>query len=200
MASYITIPDPEANYPVSPDAEFPRARGDAITGERYTSKDFANLEWEKMWTRVWHLGGRVSQLEEAGDFITHNFLRQSVMMVKQKDGGIRAFHNVCRHRGNRLVGSTEGGVNEHFTCPYHGWKWGIDGALNWVQDEEDFAEGIHICNASTKLNSVNRSQTVFKAAQLGDISLSRCHAPDSQTAMKIIAPAECANEETGCGQ
>ena len=54
----------------------------------------------------------------------------------------------------------------------------------------------HIHNASTKLNAVNRSQTVFKAAQLGYISLSRCNAPDSQTAMTIIAPAGCVNGET----
>lgn len=128
-------------YPKSPKAEVPRARGDAITGDRYHSRDFADREWEHMWKRVWHVGGRTAQLEEAGDFIVHNFRHESVMMVKQSDGSIRAFFNVCRHRGNRLVTTDAGGVADSFSCTYHGWKWGIDGTLNQVQNPEDFPQG-----------------------------------------------------------
>lgn len=141
MATYLTVPPVEGTFPRHPTAEFPHARGDAITGDRYYSKEFARLEWEKMWTRVWHVGARESQLEEAGDFAVHNFLHESVIMIRQNDGSIRAFYNVCRHRGNRLVMSEEGGVGEHLTCPYHGWKWNINGALDWVQDAEDFPQG-----------------------------------------------------------
>ena len=125
-------------YPKHPSAELPRARGDKITGDRYWCKDFAEREWQHMWKRIWHIGGRESQLEEAGDFIVHNFKHESVMMVKQKDGNIRAFFNVCLHRGNRLVQVAEGGVADNFSCPYHGWKWGIDGALNQVQEPGRF--------------------------------------------------------------
>ena len=71
MATYIEVPNPQASYPTHPDAQFPQARGDAITGDRYWCKDFARREWDKMWTRIWHVGGRAAQLEEAGDFITH---------------------------------------------------------------------------------------------------------------------------------
>lgn len=137
-----TAPEPtQATYPTHPDARPPAARGDPITGDRYWSKDFADREWEHMWKRVWHVGGRTSQLEEPGDFIAHNFRHESVMMVKQDDGSIRAFFNVCMHRGNRLVSVEEGGVADSFACPYHGWKWGLDGELKWVQDPEDFAQG-----------------------------------------------------------
>jgi len=129
-----------ASYPTHPDAELPKARGDAITGDRYCSKDFADREWEHMWKRIWHVGGRTAQLEEPGDFIVHNFRHESILLVKQKDGSIRAFFNVCMHRGNQLVNAEEGGVTS-FTCPYHGWKWGLDGALDWVQDPEDFPQG-----------------------------------------------------------
>lgn len=132
---------PTPTYPVHPDAELPRARGDAITGDRYWSKDFAEREWEYMWKRIWHVGGRTSQLEEPGDYIVHDFRHESVVMVRQHDGTIRAFFNVCMHRGNRFVNNTEGGVTEAFTCPYHGWRWGIDGELTWVQDPEDFSQG-----------------------------------------------------------
>lgn len=138
----LVSPDqPKAGYPTHPDARRPAARGDAITGDRYWSKDFAAREWEHMWKRVWHVGGRTAQLEEPGDFIVHDFHHESVMMVKQEDGSIRAFFNVCMHRGNQLVTVKEGGVVDGFSCPYHGWKWGLDGALNWVQDPEDFPQG-----------------------------------------------------------
>jgi phenylpropionate dioxygenase-like ring-hydroxylating dioxygenase large terminal subunit len=141
MATQITTPDVSASYPTSPLAEIPAARGDKISGDRYWSKEFAEREWEHMWKRVWHVGGRVAQMEEAGDFIVHDFKHESVLMVKQKDGSIRAFFNVCMHRGNRLALSEEGGVASHFSCTYHGWKWGINGSLDWVQDAEDFPQG-----------------------------------------------------------
>jgi phenylpropionate dioxygenase-like ring-hydroxylating dioxygenase large terminal subunit len=128
-------------YPKSTLAENPVARGDAITGDRYYSQAFANREWEHMWKRVWHVAGRTAELEDAGDFIVHNFLHESVMLVKQEDGSIKAFFNVCRHRGNRLVSTTSGGVSSSFSCPYHGWKWGIDGVLKDVQDPDDFPQG-----------------------------------------------------------
>ncbi len=128
-------------YPKSAKAEYPRARGDAITGDRYYCKGFAQREWDHMWKRVWHVGGRVSQLEETGDYIVHNFKHESIIMVRQADGSIRAFLNVCKHRGNRLVASTDGWVQDGFTCPYHGWKFGLDGVLNHAQDPEDFPQG-----------------------------------------------------------
>jgi len=134
------IPDMSI-YPTHPDAQPPKVRGDAITGDRYWCKDFANREWEHMWKKIWHVGGRTAQLQEAGDYIVHNFRHESILMVKQEDGSIRAFYNVCQHRGNRLVGGGEEGSMDAFTCPYHGWKWGIDGELNWVQDEENFSQG-----------------------------------------------------------
>ncbi|MFV8816142.1 aromatic ring-hydroxylating oxygenase subunit alpha [Haliea sp. E17] len=131
----------DKSYPTHPDAQVPAARGDAITGDRYWSKDFADREWEHMWKRIWHVGGRTAQLQEPGDFVVHNFRHESILMVKQEDGSIKAFFNVCMHRGNQLLAVEEGGVNGSFTCPYHGWQWGLDGELTWVQDAEDFPQG-----------------------------------------------------------
>ena len=139
--TYLEVPQKRVGYPTHPSAEFPQTRGDPITGDRYWSKEFADREWEKMWKRVWHVGGRESQIEDTGDYIVHNFKHESVMMIRQEDGSIRAFFNACRHRGNRLVSADEGSVASHLACPYHGWKWGIDGGLDWVQDAEDFPQG-----------------------------------------------------------
>lgn len=122
------------------DASSPKfLRGDPITGDRYYSKDFAQKEWDHMWTRVWHVGGRESEIPEAGDYIVHNIGRESVIMARQKNGGIRAFYNSCKHRGNRLAWSQSGSGD--FTCSYHGWVFGPDGVLQHVQDPDDFEGG-----------------------------------------------------------
>lgn len=114
-------------------------RGDPIAGDRYYSQEFAQKEWDHMWTKVWHVGGRESEIPEAGDFIVHNFKRESVIMARQKNGGIRAFYNSCKHRGNRLVWSQEGSGD--YTCSYHGWVYGPDGVLKHAQDPEDVVGG-----------------------------------------------------------
>lgn len=115
-------------------------RGDPITGDRYYSKEFAQLEWERMWTKVWHVAGRTSQLPKPGDFIVHDFMHESVMVVRQDDGALRAFYNVCQHRGQRLVWS-DGQGQHNFHCPYHGWVWGRDGVLQSLPDADDFPQG-----------------------------------------------------------
>lgn len=130
-----------AMYPMSPKADVPQLRGDRITGDRYYSPEFMEREWAHMWKRVWHIGGRLSELPEPGDFIVHNFRRESVILIRQKDGSVRAFFNTCRHRGNRLVTVQSGGVTETLSCAYHGWKWGIDGWLVDAQDRDDFPQG-----------------------------------------------------------
>lgn len=114
-------------------------RGDPITGDRYWSKEFAQKEWDQMWTRVWHVAGRTAELTEPGDFVVHNFMKESVICVRQDDGSIKAFYNSCRHRGMRLVKSSSS--VDIFQCPYHGWRWGTDGVLDSIQDAEDFPQG-----------------------------------------------------------
>lgn len=114
-------------------------RGDPITGDRYYSKAFADAEWDHMWSRIWHVAGRTAELEEAGDFVVHDLMKESVICVRQDDGSIRAFYNACQHRGMRLV-NTSSSVNE-FNCPYHGWRWAKDGVLAYAQDADDFPAG-----------------------------------------------------------
>jgi phenylpropionate dioxygenase-like ring-hydroxylating dioxygenase large terminal subunit len=114
-------------------------RGDPITGDRYWSKDFAQKEWDQMWTRIWHVAGRTAELEEPGDFVVHNFMKESVICVRQEDGSIKAFYNACQHRGMRLV--SESSSVAAFSCPYHGWRWGTDGVLQFAQDAHDFGQG-----------------------------------------------------------
>jgi phenylpropionate dioxygenase-like ring-hydroxylating dioxygenase large terminal subunit len=118
----------------------PPVRGDTITGDRYWSKDFMDKEWKNLWPRIWHLGGMMAELEEEGDWVCHNFGKESVIMVKQADGGVKAFYNSCRHRGNRLVNGTSGGA-PHITCSYHSWQYSADGVVRVAQDANDVVGG-----------------------------------------------------------
>jgi phenylpropionate dioxygenase-like ring-hydroxylating dioxygenase large terminal subunit len=128
---------PPSRY--SPEFDMP-VRGDTITADRYVSRDWMELENRNLWPRVWHLGGLLAELEEPGDIVRHNFGKESVIMVRQKDGTIRAFYNSCAHRGNRLVLGDVASMSR-IVCGYHGWQYGLDGVLAEVQDPDDFAGG-----------------------------------------------------------
>ena len=118
----------------------PPVRGDPITGERYYSQRWADAEWAHVWTKVWHVGGMAADLIDAGDFLTHNLGRESVVVVKQEDGSVRAFYNACLHRGYRLAWAEVGGAPQ-LVCGYHGWRYDPDGTLAHVQDPDDFPGG-----------------------------------------------------------
>ena len=78
-------------------------RGHKLEGYRYTSREFAEQEWEHIWTRVWLLLGREDEMPEPGDWQQEEVGRESILMVRQKDRSIKAFYNICQHRGQRLV-------------------------------------------------------------------------------------------------
>jgi phenylpropionate dioxygenase-like ring-hydroxylating dioxygenase large terminal subunit len=130
-----------AKHPLTMSGRDPsKLRGDPITGDRYYSKEFALREWDKMWTKIWHVAGRTNELPEPGDYIVHDFMHESVIVVRQDNGSLKAFYNTCRHRGQRLVAGSSHATGG-FHCPYHGWLWGRDGVLKNVQDPEDFPQG-----------------------------------------------------------
>ncbi|BEV00967.1 aromatic ring-hydroxylating dioxygenase subunit alpha [Novosphingobium olei] len=133
----MTVEQPISRY--SPEFDV-AVRGDTITADRYISKEWMELERDRLWPKVWHLGGVTAELEEEGDFIRHNFGKESVIMVKQADGSIKAFYNSCPHRGNRLI-LGDAGSTPRITCGYHGWQFDPDGTLVHVQDPDDFAGG-----------------------------------------------------------
>lgn len=124
--------------------------GDApITGERYYDINFARKEWDKVWTKTWLIAGMENQLREVGDYITCEIGPESILCSRGKDGKIRAFYNVCQHRGNRLM-DDEQGFSKNFTRRYHGWRFATDGELKFVPCAEDFPQG----NPCGKLNLV----------------------------------------------
>ena len=120
----------------------PELTGRPITGERYYSAEFAQAEWDALWPRVWQVAGRVDQIPNAGDYVTYEIGRDSIIAVRGDDDRIRAFYNVCQHRGNRLVTAELGTLaTGEFQCAYHGWRFDTSGTLTWVYDEDDFPQG-----------------------------------------------------------
>jgi phenylpropionate dioxygenase-like ring-hydroxylating dioxygenase large terminal subunit len=111
-----------------------------ILGNRYTSKEFASAEWDKLWTRIWMVAGLEKQVAEPGDFFTFEVGPESILCVRGQDGVIRAFYNVCQHRGNLLVQEEQGSLPA-FTCAYHAWRYTLDGVVDYVPDESDFLQG-----------------------------------------------------------
>lgn len=105
----------------------------------YYRDDYFELEREAIFKRSWLHIGHVCELAEPGGFIVRelDFAKASILVTRDRDGAIRAFHNVCTHRGTQLVAETEG-RRASFTCRYHAWTFGNDGELRAAPDIERF--------------------------------------------------------------
>jgi phenylpropionate dioxygenase-like ring-hydroxylating dioxygenase large terminal subunit len=112
---------------------------DRVPKERYYDPDFYRLETEHLWPRVWQMACRLEEIPRPNDFVTYEFLDQSVIVVRTEDLGVRAFHNACRHRGVQ-VAQGRGTCESGFTCPFHGWCYGADGANTFVSRPKTFSE------------------------------------------------------------
>jgi carnitine monooxygenase subunit len=112
-----------------------------IPVKRYFDEDFYKLECVKLWPHVWQMACRTEQLQEVGDWIEYSNLGQSVIVVRAKDG-IKAYHNACRHRGVPLAQAGGHGncKGTGFICPFHGWRWNIEGKNTFVYGRHLFDE------------------------------------------------------------
>jgi phenylpropionate dioxygenase-like ring-hydroxylating dioxygenase large terminal subunit len=104
---------------------------------RYYSREFMQREWSQLWPRVWLLAGVESDVPEEGDYTTFEIGPEEFVLVRQADGTVKAFYNVCPHRGNKVCLNERGSAGA-FTCAFHGWRYGIDGRLVQITDEETF--------------------------------------------------------------
>lgn len=107
----------------------------------YTAPSTLATEWEGIWTRCWLFAGLVLDLPDVGDYFTFSVGRESIVVLRDERGEIRAFYNVCQHRGNRIFTSESGSVQQ-VACPYHGWRYALDGQLVEVPDEERFCPAV----------------------------------------------------------
>jgi Rieske 2Fe-2S family protein len=105
----------------------------------YVSPDILDQERERIFAREWNCVGRAAALEEPGSFITRTIAGDSILILRDRGGTIRAFFNVCRHRGTRLCTAAAGRLGESIQCPYHAWTYATDGRLIGAPHMQDVA-------------------------------------------------------------
>jgi phenylpropionate dioxygenase-like ring-hydroxylating dioxygenase large terminal subunit/AcrR family transcriptional regulator len=109
-----------------------------LPGWVYDNREFLELEKEVAFRRHWLLVGHVSEIPNAGDYMTLDAADERALVIRDGDGVLRAFHNVCRHRASRVVRDESGHCERKIVCPYHGWTYGFDGRLRAVPSERTF--------------------------------------------------------------
>ncbi|NVJ98999.1 MAG: aromatic ring-hydroxylating dioxygenase subunit alpha [Alphaproteobacteria bacterium] len=105
----------------------------------YSDPDFFREEMDAVIRPAWQLVCHRNDIPEVGDYITLDILNERLVAVRDAEGSIRVFHNVCRHRGSRLLEGQSGSCPGRIRCPYHAWTWDLEGALVNVPYEKDFA-------------------------------------------------------------
>jgi nitrite reductase/ring-hydroxylating ferredoxin subunit len=112
-----------------------------VPKEQFTSRAQHELEVERLWKRVWQMACREQEVAAPGDYMTYEIADQSVVVVREDAATLRAFHNVCLHRGTRLVeGRGSLGSAACFQCTFHAWRWHADGSLAGIPCRWDFPE------------------------------------------------------------
>jgi choline monooxygenase len=96
--------------------------------DAYVSPEFHELERERVFGRSWVPVAVTDELAEPGSFVVAEVAGRSLIVCRNRSGELRAHHNVCRHRGSRLVADERGRVDRFFQCPYHAWAYDLDGA------------------------------------------------------------------------
>ncbi|WP_018505870.1 aromatic ring-hydroxylating oxygenase subunit alpha [Parafrankia discariae] len=124
---------------------YPALGTEPVSYEDSISPEYYERERKAVFKRAWLNVGRVEQLPRVGSYFTKDVhaAHASIIVVRGKSGQVNAFHNICRHRGNKLAWTDDPkretqGVCRQFTCKYHGWRYDLDGALTFVQQEGEF--------------------------------------------------------------
>jgi Rieske 2Fe-2S family protein len=115
-------------------------------GEYFASEEIFAEEQEKIFRRRWLCAGHVSQLPSAGAYFLFELGSESVIVLRDESGAIRALHNVCRHRGSRLCAELQGELGRAIRCPYHAWTYGLGGDLRAapnMKDVDGFCSSAH---------------------------------------------------------
>jgi phenylpropionate dioxygenase-like ring-hydroxylating dioxygenase large terminal subunit/AcrR family transcriptional regulator len=106
----------------------------------YHNEEFHQLEREKLFQPSWQIVCHVSELAKTGEYVTFEVLGQRGFVVRDDEGGLRAFHNVCSHRAHAVVGGERGQCAKFLTCAYHGWTYHLDGRNRSVSAPDTFAK------------------------------------------------------------
>jgi len=129
-----------------------------IPVEAYISEDYVRLERDKLWRKVWLQAGRVEDIPEVGNYITYDILDDSVLIVRTAPDVIQAYHNVCTHRGRKLIDTPPGernarGKQMKFVCGFHAWTFNLNGKCTHIAKKDDWQGAL--TDERTQLGKVN---------------------------------------------
>jgi phenylpropionate dioxygenase-like ring-hydroxylating dioxygenase large terminal subunit len=111
--------------------------GHVLTREAYVSRDYFDREQELLFGRCWQFAGMTDELAEPGDYVCANAGVHPLVVVRGHDHELRAFHNICRHRGAALLAGA-GNVQKSISCFYHRWNYALDGTLKHIPQQDEF--------------------------------------------------------------
>lgn len=106
----------------------------------YFNEELTDVEKDQLFRRHWQLACHASDISGAGDFVTFDICGERAIVMRGKDGVIRAFHNLCRHRGSRVLPEERGTCRHVITCPFHAWVYNMDGTLRKAAAAETLPE------------------------------------------------------------
>ncbi|MBV9573033.1 MAG: aromatic ring-hydroxylating dioxygenase subunit alpha [Acidobacteriales bacterium] len=119
-----------------------------LPGRYYTDPELFKAEVERFYCRTWVCAGRAGQIPNAGDYFLREVAGESILITRTNTGAIKAYFNVCRHRGTRICATAEGAFPGRIQCPYHGWTYSLEGKLIGAPHMD------HICREDYPLNPV----------------------------------------------
>lgn len=122
--------------------EHPELGSGPVPTEPYTSPSYFEQERLKIFHRSWLLACHETEIPRPGDFVVKRtaIFNTSIVIVRGRDGAVRAFHNVCRHRGNKLVCKDGYGHSQVLSCRFHGWTFELDGRVRGVPERDRFPD------------------------------------------------------------
>ncbi len=195
-----------------------------LTGADYTSLEVYEEERERLFYRGWFCIGRSDEVPAGGDYLVRDIVGESVFVVRNRDGELRAFYNVCAHRGTKLLDDEPacGNLGKALKCPYHAWSYDLEGRLLAtpnVHEDEQFERAdyrlsqvgvgehggfLFVSLAETPvpldawLRNSNETITDFDRYRLGELKLARRITYDVAANWKIVV--ENYNECLHCPQ
>ena len=109
-----------------------------LPGWTYHNPALLELEMSEIFLTHWQIVGHISNVPESGDYITFDLGPERAVIIRGEDSELRAFHNLCRHRGSRVVTGTHGHCKNAIVCPFHGWVYNLDGTLRGAAQPKSY--------------------------------------------------------------
>jgi phenylpropionate dioxygenase-like ring-hydroxylating dioxygenase large terminal subunit len=132
----------------------PEVRIDRVPPDAYVLPEYVKLETEKLWPRVWLMACREEQFKKVGDYVTFDIGQESFLFVKVTADRIKAYFNVCQHRGRRLKDLLSGNTAPLIYCPFHGWRYNLDGSIHKIYSRADWAGCPNFTDEDMRLREV----------------------------------------------